>query len=364
MTKFYIIAGEASGDMHGANLIKELKKQHSNSEYRAWGGDRMKEEGANVVKHYRDLAFMGFLEVIMNLRTILGNIKACKSDIEKYKPDALILIDYPGFNMRIGEFAKKKGLKVFYYISPQVWAWKKDRVKKLKKMVDRMFVILPFEKDFYSEYEMEVDYVGHPLLDEIANGERQIISSEKPILALLPGSRKQEIKKLLPVMLEAVREQSKFQIAVAAAPSVSLLFYKEMVQDDQVQIIENRTYDLLHSAKYALVTSGTATLEAALFRVPQVVCYKGSAFSYAIAKRLVDIKYISLVNLIMDSEVVKELIQKECSVKNIQKELELLQDPEKSNEIVITYAQLKEKLGGKGASGITAKLLLRSMGLA
>lgn len=363
MTKFYIIAGEASGDMHGANLIKELKTQHPSSEFRVWGGDRMSEAGADVVKHYRSLAFMGFLEVILNIRTIIKNMKFCKSDIEEYKPDAVILIDYPGFNMRIGEHVKKLGIKVFYYISPQVWAWKKNRVFKLKKMVDRMFVILPFEKDFYSDFKMDVDYVGHPLLDEIATRKQKNLSSTLPILALLPGSRKQEIKKLLPVMLEAIKSKTEYEIKIAGAPSIPDEFYKSFVADHSIEIIRNQTYDLLSSAEYALVTSGTATLETALFEVPQVVCYKGSSFSYAIAKKLVDVKYISLVNLIMDKELVKELIQKECKPKNILDQLELLEKPAYVENMRMGYKALKEKLGGKGASKITANLLLRNMKL-
>ena len=361
MTKFYIVAGEASGDMHGANLVKAIKSLDSRVEFRAWGGDRLESEGALIQKHYRELAFMGFVEVAKNIRTILNNIKQCKQEIKDYDPDALILIDYPGFNMRIADFAKKEGYKVFYYISPQVWAWKKNRVFKLKKSVDRMYTILPFEKAFYAGFDMDVDYVGHPLLDEIAQRKINIISSDKEILVLLPGSRKQEIKKMLPQMYAAVKDKNDYQIIIAQAPSIPEEFYSNIINTKKVKLIANQTYDLLSSAKLALVTSGTATLETALFEVPQIVCYKGNWISYFIAKNLVDIKFISLVNLIMDKEIVKELIQKECNPQNISREFELLETSSKQSEIKENYGLLKSKLGNSGASKLTAELMLKKL---
>lgn len=368
--KYYIIAGEASGDMHAANLMKALKQLNSSSEFRCWGGDLMEAQGGEIVKHYRDLAFMGFAEVIANLRTIFDNIKFCKHDILEYKPDAVILVDYPGFNLRIAEFAHNEGLKVFYYISPQVWAWKKNRVFKIKKFVDRMFVILPFEKAFYGRYDIEVDFVGHPLLDMIENlpendPEQFRISnalSEKPIIALLPGSRKQEIKKMLEVMLLVIPDFPDYDFVVAGAPSIEKGFYSEILSNNPVKLIQGQTHAILQNAFAALVTSGTATLETALFEVPEVVCYKSSVISYTIAKQVVDksiIKYISLVNLIMDREVVRELIQGDMTKANLLKELELITE-NKSNrlDMLNNFKQLKEKLGGGGASQKTAEKIL------
>ena len=369
--RLYIIAGEASGDLHAANLMEALLEEDDNLDFRFWGGDRMNKVHEGLVKHIRDLAFMGFLEVIMNLRTILGNISFCKDDILKYKPDALILVDYPGFNLRIAEWAKEQGIPVFYYISPQVWAWKQKRVHKIKKVVDKMFVILPFEKPFYEKFDYEVEYVGHPLLDEIAkysfSDEEKIAFKakyeldERPIIAVLPGSRKQEVRKKLPVMLDAVRSYGDYQIIIAGAPSLELDFYKEISSED-VKIIFNETYNLLGLAHSAVVTSGTATLETALFKVPEVVCYKSSGFSYAIAKRLVKVKFISLVNLIMDREVVRELIQHDCNVKEIQGELnKILNDSAYRNKMLSEYDQLEKILGGGGASQKVAQSLLKSI---
>lgn len=371
--RFYVIAGEASGDLHASNLIKAIKAQTSDVSFRAWGGDLMQEAGAVIVKHYRDLAFMGFAEVIMNLRTILKNINYCKKDILHYKPDAVILVDYPGFNLRIADFLKEHGIKVYYYISPQVWAWKKNRVHKIKQTVDKMFVILPFEKDFYKEYDYEVDYVGHPLLDAIQKraSSKQVIDSlrsdlglnEKPIVAILPGSRKQEIAKMLPIMLKQSNEFKSYQFVIAVAPSFDLSFFDSYIaQFPEVKLVKNRTYDLLELAHAALVTSGTATLEAALFRVPEVVCYKGNPISYHIAKKIVDIKYISLVNLIMDQEVVKELIQSDLNHKLLKAELGKLLSPTKEREEMLhTFDLLIDKLGGGGASKKTAELILADL---
>ncbi len=347
---YYIIAGEASGDLHGGNLIKELHKVDAGATIRCWGGDKMQAAGATLVKHYRDLAFMGFVEVIKNIRTIFKNLSLCKADILLTKPDVLILIDYPGFNLRIAEWAKENNIKVIYYISPQVWAWKENRVKKMKQCIDKMLVILPFEKEYYlSKWNWEVEYVGHPLLEEIEHGEWKAVSnplSSKPIIALLPGSRKQEILKKLPAMLEVSKAFPAYQFIVAKAPGLEESFYSEMIQAySNVSTVSNQTYSLLQQSTAALVTSGTATLETALFNVPQVVCYKGNAISYIIAKQLVNIKYISLVNLIMNKEVVKELIQHEMNTENLCLELKhVLPGGTKRDNVIDNYKKLKELL--------------------
>jgi len=323
----------------------------------------------NCVKHIKELAFMGFIEVVMNLRTITRNLRFCKEDILEYQPDAIVLIDYPGFNLRIAEWAKEKGIKVIYYISPQVWAWKQSRVHKIKRVVDKMYVILPFEKAFYERFDFEVEYVGHPLLDEIlkynfeagrkAFRERNGLS-DKPIIALVPGSRQQEVKTKLPIMVEATKGMGDYQLVVAGAPSLTVEFYQS-VQDD-VQVVYGETYELMYNASAALVTSGTATLETALFKVPEVVCYKGSQISYSIAKRLVKVDYISLVNLIMEREVVKELIQKECNPTQIRAELDrLLHDEEHIKRLKSDYDALEKKLGGGGASAKVAQSLLKTI---
>lgn len=368
--KYYIIAGEASGDLHASNLMKALKEKDPEANFRCWGGDLMAAQGGDVVKHYRDLAFMGFAEVVANLRTILANLKFCKKDILESKPDAIILVDYPGFNLRIAEFAKMNGFRVIYYISPQVWAWKKSRVKKIKQFVDRMYVILPFEKAFYQRYDYPVDFVGHPLLDMIDNlptvdpaefRERNQLS-DKPIIALLPGSRQQEVRKVLPLMLSVIPDFPDYQFVVAGAPSLEKEIYAEADQLEQAIIITGQTHALLQNSYAALVTSGTATLETALFNVPEVVCYKGGYISYQIAMKIVDrtlIKFISLVNLIMDKEVVKELIQHDLTTANLVKELDqLISNETVRNQVLTQYSQLKEKLGSGGASDKTASLLL------
>lgn len=332
--RYYIIAGEASGDLHGSNLIKELKKVDTIASIRCWGGDLMQQQGGDLVKHYKDLAFMGFLEVVKNLGTIMKNLRFCKEDILRFKPDTLVLIDYPGFNLRIAEWAKQHCIRVVYYISPQVWAWKENRVKIIKACVDKMLVILPFEKDFYKKWDYEVEYVGHPLV-EVVEKEKEDASeihpaadsplNQKNIVAILPGSREQEVQKKLPIMLEASRHFPDHHFIVAKAPSLNDSFYDELMRDHpKVRSVRNKTYSLLMHSQAALVTSGTATLETALFDVPQVVCYKGSVISYQIARRLVKIKYISLVNLILDKPVVKELIQNDLTVENIRMELEKL----------------------------------------
>lgn len=365
--KAYIIAGEASGDLHGSNLIKSLKKKEENIQFRFWGGDLMQEEAGVPVKHIKELAFMGFVEVAMHLRTILGNIKFCKQDILEYQPDVLILIDYPGFNMRIAEFAHQNGIRVAYYISPQIWAWKQSRVHKIKKFVDEMYVILPFEKEFYARFGVAVDFVGHPLIDAIEQWNflekedfvKKHHLDERPIMALLPGSRKQEIKRKLPVMYAAAKHFKTFQIVVACAPGQDLEFYKSVVSDPKVNWLENKTYALLNHSDAAFVTSGTATLETALFNVPQVVCYKGDYFSYHIAKRLVKVDYISLVNLVMNDEVVKELIQSEMNERQLVDEMnKIIPGGSKRDEMLKNYKILKEKLGGGGASDEVARLIL------
>ncbi len=360
--KYYIIAGEASGDLHGANLIKALSKKDNQANCRAWGGDLMEAEGATLVKHYRDLAFMGFIEVVKNLKTILSNFKLCKSDILNFQPDVLILIDYPGFNLRMAKWAKANGIPVFYYISPQIWAWHTSRVHKIKKVVDRMFVILPFEKSFYQDYDYEVDFVGHPLLDVCASFSqkeppRWLNKTEnKPIIALMPGSRKQEIKRMLPQMLDMVIHFPNYQFILAGAPSIERSFYDEIIQDEPVIFVSNETYAVLHEAEAALVTSGTATLEAALFDVPQVVCYQGNALSFLLAKRLVKVEYISLVNLIADREVIKELIQEAFNFSNLKDELNRILTVNKA-KIQADYLLIKEELGGVGASERAASLM-------
>jgi len=365
--KYYIIAGEASGDLHGSNLMKALYKEDSNAEIRFWGGDLMQNVGGTLVKHYRELSFMGFIEVVFNLKTILNNIKICKKDIQEFQPDVLIFIDYPGFNMRIAKWAKELGMKTHYYISPQIWAWKENRITDIKRDVDKMYVILPFEKDFYEKkHHYTVEFVGHPLIDAIQN--RTIVDEvsfrkehnldEKPIIALLPGSRKQEITKMLSVMLSVVNDFPDYQFVIAGAPSQEYSFYAPFLKTKNSHFISNKTYDLLSISIAALVTSGTATLETALFKVPEVVCYKGSWASYQIARRIVTLKYISLVNLIMDKEVVTELIQDNCTSKNIKTELQKLLEPNYRKQVLENYNALEMQLGGSGASEKTAKLIV------
>ena len=368
--KYYIIAGEASGDLHGANLMKALYKEDSSADIRFWGGDLMQNVGGVLVKHYRELAFMGFVEVLFHLKTILNNIKICKKDISDFQPDVIIFIDYPGFNLRIAKWAKTEGFKTHYYISPQIWAWKESRITEIKRDVDKMYVILPFEKDFYEKkHHYPVEFVGHPLIDAIHNHpamdsgvfrkENQL--NDKPIIAILPGSRKQEITKMLSVMLSVVSDFPDFQFVIAGAPSQEFSFYEGFITNENIKFISNKTYDLLSNATAALVTSGTATLETALFKVPEVVCYKGSSISYQIAKRIITLKYISLVNLIMDEEVVTELIQEDCNTKRIREELKKILDTKYRQNLLEKYEVLEEKLGGIGASEKTARLIVESL---
>ncbi len=370
MKKVYTIAGEASGDLHASNLMRALLAKKPSIDFRYWGGDKMSEVQGKPVKHISELAFMGFIEVVANLRTILNNIKFCKNDIQEYQPDALILVDYPGFNLRIAKWAKEKNIPVIYYISPQVWAWKQNRVYKIKKVVDQMLVILPFEKAFYERFGFDVIYVGHPLLDAI---EQFIARTDKidlyqkhnldkrPIIALLPGSRKQEIKTKLPIMLKSIANFEDYQFVIAGAPALSPSFYEPFLKySEDIHLFHGETYDLLSIATAALVTSGTATLETALFGVPEVVCYKGSSISYQIAKRLIKVEYISLVNLILEKEAVKELIQKECNPKQIEKELNLiLPDGGKHKDLKRDYDDLLKILGAGGASKKAAEEVLK-----
>ncbi len=365
--KYFLIAGEASGDLHASNLMRAILRKDASSEFQFWGGDKMEEvSGIQPLKHYRELAFMGFIEVVMNLRTILGNIKLVKKQIEAFSPDALIMIDYPGFNMRIAEWAKKKGIHVYYYISPQIWAWKQNRVHALKRDVTIMLTILPFEQAFYRQFDMEVDFVGHPLLDAIADRKQptvqEVLGSDdgRKIIALLPGSRKQEITSMLSTMLVMPARFPQYRFVVAGAPSQTAEFYNSLGLNG-AELLMNRTYDLLSISHAACVTSGTATLETALFNVPEVVCYKGSSISYMIAKRLVKISYISLVNLIADREVVTELIQGEMNPKRLEKELADILDTERRQTMLEDFQVLKKLLGGPGASERTAEIIVNDI---
>ena len=368
--KYYLIAGEASGDLHGANLMRALAEIDPQAQFCFWGGDRMEAVGGKLIKHYRDLAFMGFWEVVTNLRTILRNIDLCKGDITAYQPDALIFIDYPGFNMRIAKWAKQQGIPTHYYISPQIWAWKENRIKAIRRDVDAMYVILPFEKDFYEgKHQYPVHFVGHPLLDAIATRrevsmevfKRENGLDERPIIALLPGSRKQEIAKMLSVMLSVVGSYHPYQFVIAGAPSLGYDFYRQFIREENVHFVSGKTYDLLSHAHAALVTSGTATLETALFRVPEVVCYRGNWISYQIAKRVISLKYISLVNLIMDAPVVTELIQGDLNTRNLKVELDKLLDPAYRDKLQRDYQALRERLGNEGASRRTAQAIYNSL---
>lgn len=367
--KYYILAGEASGDLHGSNLIKEIIKQDSTAQIKCWGGDLMQQAGAELVSHYKERAFMGFAEIIKNLSSILKFIDICKKDIEAFQPDALIFIDNSGFNLRIAKWAKPRGFKTFYYISPQVWASRPGRVEGIKKTIDHMYVVLPFVKPFYKKYGYDVTYVGHPLIDAIQNKKKidEVLFRKenhlesKPIIALLPGSRKQEITKMLAGMLSVVNDFPEYQFVIAGAPSQDYAFYETFITTKNIKFISNKTYDLLQIATAALVTSGTATLETALFKVPEVVCYKGSWLSYQIAKRIITLKYISLVNLVMDQEVVTELIQEKFTYKNIKEELTKILEPNYKKALLAKYEILEDKLGGMGASQKTAELIVNEL---
>lgn len=364
--RYYLIAGEASGDLHGANLMKAIKTYDAEAQFRFFGGDLMTEQGTigNRVKHSSEMAFMGFVEVALNLRTILRNMELAKKDILSWAPDAVILIDFPGFNLKIARFAKDHGMKVFYYISPKVWAWNQKRVLKIKKAVDHMFCILPFEVDFYKSWGMDVDYVGNPLLDAISafKADKSFVAQyqheKSAIVALLPGSRKQEISLLLPTMLETAKQFPDFKFIIAGAPNFDLSFYQKFMTDEQYEVVFNNTYNLLNIADAALVASGTATLETALFKVPQVVLYKMNPITIAIGRLIIKVKYISLVNLIMDKAVVKELIQNDANPDEIARELDsMIKDYIYRDKILDDYNVLAEKMGSPGASQKTAALI-------
>lgn len=365
--KYYIIAGEASGDLHGSNLIKALKAKDPNAEIRCWGGDLMQAAGGTLVKHYKEMAFMGFLEVVLNLFTIFKNIKFCKKDIYEFNPNLVIFIDYSGFNLRIAKWAKTYNFTTNYYISPQIWASREGRIEKIKQDIDAMYVILPFEKEFYAKHDFPVHFVGHPLLDAVANrpdvDEKDFrtineLHPVKPIIALLPGSRKQEVQKMLTLMLSIIDDFSEYEFVIAGAPSLDHTFYEPFLKNPNVSFVSNKTYDLLSIAHVALVTSGTATLEAAIFKVPQVVCYKANWVSYQIAKRIITLEYISLVNLILKKEVVKELIQGDLTTKNLKSELNKILDGNYRNEQLASYQELEKILGGQGASLKAAELII------
>ncbi len=367
--RYYIIAGEASGDLHGSNLINALHHKDPNAEIRCWGGELMQQAGATLVKHYKELAFMGFVEVVAHLGTIIKNISFCKKDITAFRADALILIDYPGFNLRIAEWAHTEKLKVIYYISPQIWAWKENRVNKIRRCVDKMIVILPFEEAFYKKWDFKVHYVGHPLVDVIEKarqkGPGSSIASEK-IIALLPGSRKQEIQKKLPVMLKMTRHFPEYAFVIARAPQQDDELYEAIVsayskENKKILSVKNRTYELLQQAEAALVTSGTATLETALFSVPQIVCYTANPVSYLLAKKLVKIKYISLVNLILDKEAVPELIQGNLNERRLQKELTGILYGKKRQRQLADYKVLQDMLNEGNASEKAAEIVFNSI---
>ncbi|QEC52530.1 lipid-A-disaccharide synthase [Anseongella ginsenosidimutans] len=359
--KYYVIAGEASGDLHASNLMRELRRRDPSASFRCWGGDLMQQENGIIVKHYREMAYMGFVEVLTHLPAIFRNIRQCKQDLLQHRPDVLILVDFPGFNLRIAEFAKQQNIPVFYYISPKIWAWNQKRVLKIKRVVDKMFCILPFEVDFYRRWGMEVDYVGNPLADAIAAREATdaALHGDQPLIALLPGSRKQEITRILPEMLRATDHFKDFRVVIAGAPAFSEDFYRPFTGSRQIQVVFGQTYDLLRASRAALVTSGTATLETALLNVPQAVLYKANALSVAIARRVIKVPYISLVNLIAGKEIVKELIQETCNEEQIAAELgKLLHDEPYRNRMLADYEVLRGIVGGPGASTRAAEKML------
>lgn len=370
--KYYIIAGEASGDLHASNLMKELKVKDENAKFHFWGGDLMAKQGGEQVKHYKDTAYMGFVDVLKNLRGVFKNLKLCKKDIADYKPDVVILIDYAGFNLKIAEFAHNKGFKVYYYISPKVWAWKQSRVFKIKKYVDKLFAIFPFEIDFYKKYDYEINFVGNPLLDAVEKEINNKLSpedfrkehklSEKPIIAILAGSRKLEIKNNLPLMLDIIKHFPDYQFVMAAAPSLDLEIYDKYIKNYDLKIVYNKTYEVLQQSEAALVTSGTATLEAALLNIPEIVCYRGDYISAQIIKLLIKVDYISLVNLIMNKEIIKEFVQDEMTISNIVEELKrLLFDKDYRSSMLNNYSEMRKSLGGKGASERTASIIYKSL---
>lgn len=369
--KYYIITGEASGDLHASNLMRELKINDTKADFRFWGGELMLSQGGFMVKHYKETAFMGFLTVLRNLSKIKSNFSLCEEDLLKYKPDVLLLVDYPGFNLRMAKFAKKHNIRVHYYISPKIWAWKESRIKKIKKYVDKMFTIFPFETEFYAKHKYKVHYCGNPLLDALerrANKNEELSCflsrnsmPDKPIIALLAGSRKQEIDRILPIMLEMVDEYPNYQFVIAAAPSISEDYYEKIVGSSKVAFVYKQTYELLQQSTMALVASGTATLETALLKIPQVVCYKtsGGPLVLFLGKLLLKIKYISLVNLIVDKVLVKELIQQNLNSASLKKEMDnIISNSDYRNNMLAEYERLHTLLGSGGASARFAKLIV------
>ncbi len=368
--RYYFIAGEASGDLHASNLIRELVRLDGDAVVRGFGGELMEQAGMQLVKHYREMAFMGFIPVLLNLRTIKNNFKTCEQDLLRFKPDVLILVDYPGFNLRMAEFAKANGIRVYYYISPKIWAWKAHRIKKIKAFVDEMFTILPFETGFYQQFGYPVNYVGNPVLDAVmAKPQKQPVDvflkennlADKPIIALLPGSRLQEINSLLPRMLEAASLFKTHQLVVTAAPNIPDEVYDRILSDYEVSLLHGKTYEVLQQADVAVLASGTVSLEAGVIRCPQVVCYRmaGGALFFKIGQKVLKIKWVSLVNLILQRTAVRELLQHQCSVKNIRAELErILNDPDYRRRIGNDYDELHRRLGGPGASARAASLMI------
>ncbi len=362
--KYYIVAGEASGDLHGSNLMKEILKKDPKADFRFFGGDLMKSVGGILVNHYKDTAFMGFIPVILNLRTILENIKHCQQDVLRFKPDVLILIDYPGFNLKIAKFAKENGLKVHYYISPKIWAWKEKRIHQIKAYVDKMITILPFETGFYKGHGMEVEYVGNPLFDQISEFQKTqaVIESEKPILAVLPGSRKMELERMLPTMAKAAKlMENDYEVYIAATPDFDLDFYRSLIGDLDAKFLVGETYKLLNSAKLGIITSGTATLEASIFKLPHVLCYHGPALIVALARRFVKVKFLGLANLILDREITKELIQQDMTPEKIVAELRKFESEDGAKKMEDDFNDLLSKLGTEGASKLAAEAIINDI---
>tara|TARA_B100002052_G_scaffold89372_1_gene82217 strand:+ start:16259 stop:17338 length:1080 start_codon:yes stop_codon:yes gene_type:complete len=358
--KYYIITGEPSGDIHASNLVSEIKLIDNNNQIRAWGGERLSAENISIAKNIKETSFMGLWNVIKNISKIKSNLSFCKRDIVNFNPDALILVDYPGFNLKIAEFAKNKGFKVYYYISPKVWAWNESRIAKIKSFIDHLIVIFPFEVDFFSKFNLNVAYFGNPLLDEISNNELKFsLKSVKPIIALLPGSRLQEIKSILPIMLSVIDYFPNYQFIIAANKMISLDIYKKIIDNKNVDLVFGETYGLLNNSKYALVTSGTATLETALFNVPQIICYRTNYLTYLIAKTIIKTKYISLVNILLNRLAVKELIQSQLNTQNLKKELDFIIND--SRKIYQDYKILKKQLNEKGASKKIAEFIYSSI---
>ncbi len=369
--KYYIIAGEASGDLHAANLMNEIKNLDKNAQFRVWGGDLMQKEGGQIVKHYTELAFMGFVEVLMNIRQIKSNFELCKTDLLDFKPDILILVDYPGFNLRMAKFAKENNIRTYYYISPKIWAWKKSRAWKIKKYIDKMFVIFPFEKKFYQQYNYEVEYVGNPIVDELKKKKEKLPDKEsffkknqltdKPVIALLAGSRKQELKYILPEMLKVIEHFHEYQFVLAGAPGFDQEDYRHFIEKYPVKLIFDQTYDLLKHARAAIVTSGTATLETALFNVPQVVVYKMNSLTYEVGKYFIKPKYFSLVNIVMDRTIVQELLQKNLSEKITDELSKILYDEQYRYQMLENYKELQNIIGESGASRRTAEIIYQDL---